>query len=148
MPNFAVKSSAFENNSPIPARFTCDGENLSPPLQISNSPAGVKSFTLIADDPDAPGGTWDHWIVFDISPETRVIREGQEPAGVSGRNSWGREGYGGPCPPSGIHRYFFKLYALDEELDLEPLSLKEEVERAMKGHILEQAELVGLYERK
>lgn len=144
-----LNSSAFSYNGKIPAKHTCDGEDTSPPLAISGVPAGAKSLALSMHDPDAPVASgWTHWVVFNIPPDTRVIEEGKEPSGVSGKNSWGRAGYGGPCPPSGTHRYFFTLYALDALLSLPEGSGKKEVEQALKGHILEQAELVGLYQRK
>lgn len=145
--SLSIASGAFANNGSIPPLFTCDGADRSPRLEISGVPAGAKSLTLIMDDPDAPVGVWDHWVVFNISPETRVIEEGTEPKGVAGNNSWGRGGYGGPCPPSGMHRYFFKLYALDTLLSLSAGASKIEVERAMEGHILARTELVGLYQR-
>lgn len=141
-----LTSTAFTHNGAIPSEYTCDGADLSPPLSISDIPANSKSLALIMDDPDAPVGTWDHWVVFNIPP-TKQIAKGTEPQGVAGRNSWGRTGYGGPCPPSGTHRYFFKLYALDTELNLPKGSTKKELERAMQGHIVAQAELMGTYKR-
>jgi len=132
----------------IPPEFTCDGSDVSPPLEISDAPASTKSLALIVDDPDAPVGTWDHWIVFNIPPSTRQIGKGTEPQGTPGKNSWGRTGYGGPCPPSGTHRYFFKSYALDGNLNLQPGSTKKQIEAAMQGHIIAKAELVGLYKRR
>lgn len=143
-----LKSSVFENNKSVPEKFTCDGEDVSPPLSISGVNQEAKSLVLIMDDPDAPASTWDHWVVFNIPPETTEIKEGSEPEGTSGVNSWGKTGYGGPCPPDGEHRYFFKLYELDTELDLIEGSSKKEVEEVMKGHILSQTELIGLYNRK
>ena len=142
-----LTSSAFAHNGQIPSEFTCDGSDLSPPLSISDVPQNTKSFVLICDDPDAPVGTWDHWVVFNIPPSTKEIKKGTEPQGISGKNSWGRTGYGGPCPPSGTHRYFFKLQALDTMLSLPSGSGKKQIEAAMQGHILANAELVGLYKR-
>ncbi len=143
-----LTSSAFTHNGNIPSEFTCDGSDLSPPLSISDVPATAKSLVLISDDPDAPVGTWDHWVVFNIPAETRDIQKGREPQGTPGKNSWGRIGYGGPCPPSGTHRYFFKLYALDTMLNLPENSNKKQIESAMQNHILAKAELMGLYKRR
>ena len=142
-----LTSSAFQNNVQIPSEFTCDGDDLSPPLSINEVPSNAKSLVLINDDPDAPVGTWDHWVVFNIPPSTRQIAKGTEPDGTAGKNSWGRTGYGGPCPPSGTHRYLFKLYALDTTLNLPESSTKKELERAMQGHIIGQAQLMGTYKR-
>lgn len=144
-----LTSSAFSYSGKIPARHTCDGEDASPPFAISGVPAGTRSLALIMHDPDAPvEGGWTHWVVFNIPTDTRVIEEGKEPSGVGGKNSWERTGYGGPCPPSGTHRYFFTLSALDTALSLPAGSGKREVEQEMQGHILAQAELVGLYARR
>ena len=143
-----LTSSAFAHNGQMPSEFTCDGSDLSPPLSISDIPQSAKSLVLICDDPDAPVGTWDHWAVFNIPASAKEIPKGTEPQGTSGKNSWGRTGYGGPCPPSGTHRYFFKLYALDATLNLPSGSTKKQIEAAMHGHILAKAELVGLYKRK
>ena len=143
-----LTSSAFTHNGQIPSEFTCDGSNISPPLTIMDAPSNSKSLALISDDPDAPVGTWDHWIVFDIPPSTKEIPKGTEPKGMAGKNSWGRTGYGGPCPPSGTHRYFFKLYALDSMLNLPEGSGKKQVEAAMQNHIIAKAELIGLYKKK
>ncbi len=140
-----VTSSAFENNGKIPSRYTCDGENISPPLNIEGIPEGTESLVLIVDDPDAPRGNWDHWIVWNIQPK-RDIEEGSVP-GVEGMNDFRKNSYGGPCPPSGTHRYFFKVYALDTHLDLTKDSTKSIVEKAMQNHILAKGELVGLYSR-
>ncbi|MBI2650394.1 YbhB/YbcL family Raf kinase inhibitor-like protein [Candidatus Woesearchaeota archaeon] len=143
-----LTSAAFANNGAIPSEYTCDGNDLSPPLSISDVPSNAKSLALISDDPDAPVGTWDHWVVFNIPPTTKEIPKGTEPKGTAGKNSWGRTGYGGPCPPSGTHRYFFKLYALDTILNLQEGSAKKDIESAMQGHIIAQTQLVGLYKRK
>ena len=143
-----LSSPVFENNQSIPAKYTCDGEDINPPLQISEVPEGTKSLVLFVDDPDAPMGTWDHWIVWNINPSVSFIEENSVPeGGVQGMNDFGKQPYGGPCPPSGTHRYFFKFYALDNELELDSSSKKEALERAMEGHILDKAELIGLYKR-
>jgi len=142
-----LTSSAFQNNGAIPTEYTCDGADLSPPLTINDIPKNAKSLALISDDPDAPVGTWDHWVVFNIPPSTLQIPKGTEPQGVAGKNSWGKTGYGGPCPPSGTHRYFFKLYALDTTLSLPQGANKKQIEAAMQGHIIEKAELMGSYKR-
>jgi Raf kinase inhibitor-like YbhB/YbcL family protein len=142
-----LTSSAFEHNGAIPQRYSCDGEDISPPLAISGMPEGTQGFALIVDDPDAPVGTWDHWIEFNI-PETTVnVPEDVGLLGTQGANSWGRTGYGGPCPPSGAHRYLFKHYALDAKLNVEAGASKLVVEGAMAGHVLAHAELIGLYSR-
>jgi len=146
--NMKLTSPAFGHNSKIPHEYTCDGDDISPELNIEDVPSNAKSLVLINDDPDAPVGTWDHWIVFNVKPDIKKINENEEPIGVAGKNSWGRTGYGGPCPPSGTHRYFFKIYALDTELNLQEGSTKQEIEKAMGGHIIEKAELIGLYERE
>ena len=143
-----LASSAFQNNGTIPSEYTCDGNDLSPELSISDVPSSAKSLALVMDDPDAPVGTWDHWIVFNIPPSTKEIPKGKEPQGTAGKNSWGRTGYGGPCPPSGTHRYFFKLYALDAMRNLPQGTTKKELEMAMQGHIIAQAQLMGTYKRK
>lgn len=140
-----LKSPEFKNNEYIPRRFTCSGENVNPALIIENTPADTKSLALIFDDPDAPMGTWVHWVVFNISVVSS-IKENSVP-GKQGMNDFSRLDYGGPCPPSGIHRYFFKLYALDTELDLEEGITKIELEKTMVGHILAKAELMGLFKK-
>lgn len=144
-----ITSSAFANNESIPRTFTCQGDDVNPPLEITSIPAGTQSLVLIMDDPDAPGRTWDHWIVFNIpAPDGAVlnIRADSVP-GTQGWNSFARIEYGGPCPPSGTHRYFFKVYALDCRLSLMEGARKQQVERAMLGHILAQAEFIGLYKK-
>jgi hypothetical protein len=128
-------------------KYTCDGQDISPPLEWSGTPEGTQSLVLISDDPDAPVGTWVHWVLFDLPADTNSLPEGAQDLGTDGNNSWRRPGYGGPCPPSGTHRYFFKLYALDTALNLEAGASKEQVEKAMQGHILAQGELMGKYER-
>lgn len=143
-----IESPAFQHNQPLPAKFTCDGQNINPPLVFSEVPVETKSLVLIMDDPDAPMGTWVHWTVWNISPQIKEIAENSLPPGaVEGITSFGKPGYGGPCPPSGTHRYFFKLYALDTTLTLEPSTDKQTLEKALEGHLLAQAELIGLYSR-
>ncbi len=143
-----ITSPSFKDGEMIPRKYTCQGDDVNPQLDISGIPENTKSLVLIMDDPDAPMGTWDHWIVWNISPDTKTIAENSVPAGaVQGKNSWGRNDYGGPCPPSGTHRYFFKLYALDTTLDIPEKSKKKDVEKAMQGHILEQAQLMGKYKK-
>jgi hypothetical protein len=136
-------SPAFENADLIPGKYTCNGENVSPPLTIEDIPASARSLALIVDDPDAPGGTFVHWVVYNIPPKER-IDEGSVP-GSQGMNSFKKSAYGGPCPPSGTHRYFFKLYALDDRLNIGEGKTKKEVVEAMEGHIVGSAELVGRY---
>jgi len=149
MGELKISSPAFAHNGSIPAKYTCDGADVSPPLVIGDIPAAAKSLALIIDDPDAPVGNWVHWVVWNIDPGAREIGEGKAPLrGIEGKNDWGRNGYGGPCPPSGTHRYFFKLYALDTTLNLGPTTTKKDLERAMDGHILARGQLIGLYKRR
>lgn len=145
-----ITSPAFKNNGKIPSRFTCDADNINPELIFSNVPADAKSLTLITHDPDAPmHGGWTHWIVINMDPRATGINENSQPAtGLEATNDFGKTSFGGPCPPSGSHRYFFYLYALDSSLALDQKATKDEVEKAMTGHILEKAELVGLYKRQ
>ena len=150
----ALTSPAFEDGGMIPSEFTCDGANASPPLEWSDVPQGTKSFALICDDPDAPLGTWVHWVLYGLPPDTtslpNAVPADEVVAGgaLQGKNDFKRIGYGGPCPPSGKpHRYFFKLYALDAELDLKPGVKKKDLEKAMKGHVLARGQLVGRYKR-
>lgn len=147
--DLAIKSPAFKNQEYIPKKYTGDGRDINPPLIFENVPKGTKSLVLIMDDPDAPMGTWDHWIVFNIPPEVREIKENEVPKGsVLGTNDFRKLEYGGPSPPPGKpHRYFFKLYALDTILNLRQGVRKKEVEKAMQGHVLAQTSLVGLYQR-
>ena len=142
-----LRSSAFEDGGNIPSLYTCDGQDVSPPLEIGDVPEGTVALALVMDDPDAPGGTFDHWLVWNIPAGTAEIAEGTEPEGVQGRTDFGRLGYGGPCPPSGTHRYMFKLYALGQELDLPQGARKSDLEAAMQGHILAEALLSGNYSR-
>jgi Raf kinase inhibitor-like YbhB/YbcL family protein len=149
-----LTSSAFTEGGPIPAKYTCDGKNVSPPLKWSGVPENAKALALIVDDPDAPSGTWVHWVLYGLPPTATELAEDTPqsqytPAGARhGLNDFRRLGYGGPCPPPGKpHRYFFKLYALDAALDLKPGLTKKDVERAMEKHILAQAQLMGTYKR-
>jgi Raf kinase inhibitor-like YbhB/YbcL family protein len=149
-----ISSSAFSAGETIPKKFTCDGPDASPALRWNEPPAKTQSFALIMDDPDAPVGTWVHWVLFDLPADTRELGEGvakQEQlanGARQGRNDFGKIGYGGPCPPPGKpHRYFFKLYALDAKLNLKAGVTKADVERAMMGHVLAQAEVMGKYGR-
>ena len=141
-----ITSPAFKNNSYMPSKYTCDGEDINPPLNIENIPVGTKSLALIVDDPDAPMKTWVHWVVYDIPPSTSIINENTIP-GTQGKNDSNPRNYGGPCPPSGTHRYYFKLYALDRVLGLGEGVDKKGIEKAMSGHIIADAELIGLYKR-
>jgi Raf kinase inhibitor-like YbhB/YbcL family protein len=144
-----ISSPAFENNSPIPDTYTCKGRNISPPLLIGNIPASAKSLALVLEDPDAPSGIFVHWVMWNITPGTREISENSSPRGVQqGLNDFRKHGYIGPCPPSGTHRYFFKIYALDTLLRLQSGAAKKDLEKAMKGHIIDQASLTGLFQRR
>jgi Raf kinase inhibitor-like YbhB/YbcL family protein len=151
---FAMKSSAFDHEGSIPKKYTCDGPDLSPALSWGDPPEGTVTLALVMDDPDAPGGTWVHWVLYDLPVSARELNEGvpdDKELGRGtrqGRNDFRRIGYGGPCPPPGApHRYLFKLYALDRTLSLEPGATKAQVERAMEGHVLARAELMGRYGR-
>ncbi|HDN50566.1 MAG TPA: YbhB/YbcL family Raf kinase inhibitor-like protein [Thermoplasmatales archaeon] len=151
---FRIESPAFHREEMIPKRYTCDGENISPPLQWQNVPEGTKSLALICDDPDAPLTTWTHWVVYHIPPDTCELPESVPHTEVlekeiyQGKNSWGRIGYGGPCPPGKKpHRYYFRLYALDAEPVLSPGVKKKQLLKAMEGHIVAVAELMGMYAR-
>ena len=152
-----IKSSAFRHNELIPKKYTCDGEDVNPPLQIDGVPPETESLVLIVDDPDAPAGTWVHWTVWNINPEITVIAENSSPAGaIEGLTDFGKSGYGGPCPPinpdpsvgAGTHRYFFKIYALNTMPNLTPDARKADIEKTMQGHIIAKAELIGLYKRQ
>jgi Raf kinase inhibitor-like YbhB/YbcL family protein len=154
MDAISISSGAFENGGIIPARYTCDGENVSPELSWSQPPAGTVSFALISDDPDAPGGTFVHWTIFNIPADKRELEEGMprseviSDGSIQGITSYNKAGYRGPCPPSGKpHRYSFKIYVLDTTLDLTGSATKREVEAAMEGHILAKGELLGMYGR-
>jgi len=148
MAEFALESSAFENAQAIPSRHSCEGEDVSPPLRWMNVPEGTRSLALVVDDPDAPGGVFTHWLGWGVDPAAGGLGEG-ESAPDEGRNDFGTTGYRGPCPPPGHgrHRYVFRLYALDAELELGAGAAKAELEQAIEGHVLTTAELVGTYER-
>lgn len=147
-----VKSSAFAHEGSIPARFTCDGDDTSPPLEWSGAPASAQSYALVVDDPDAPNGLFVHWVAWNISATKlaeSVAKQASLESGMrQGLNSWSKSGYGGPCPPSGTHRYFFKVYALDRTLDLAPKTDAKALEKAISGHVVAQGELMGRYTRK
>jgi Raf kinase inhibitor-like YbhB/YbcL family protein len=151
---FELKSTAFKAGEMIPSQYTCEGQDVSPPLTWTGAPKATRSFALINDDPDAPLMTWVHWVYYDIPasaialPEAISPAEKPAPGGTHGKNSFRKLGYGGPCPPWGTHRYFFKLYALDTMLNLSPGASKKDVLKAMEGHILGQAELMGTYKKK
>lgn len=148
-----LTSSAFKEGENIPAQYTCDGKNISPPLQWSNIPDSTKSMALIAEDPDAPGGTWIHWVLYDIPQNVTQLPEHTETGNklkdgaINGTNSFRNLGYGGPCPPSGTHHYFFYIYALDTVLNLKPGATKPQLMKAMKGHIIAEGKLMGKYAR-
>ncbi len=140
----AISSPAFAAGANIPERFTCKGANSSPPLKFSGVPTSAKSLALIVDDPDAPGGLFTHWLLWKIAPATIMIGEKTVPSGtVQGTNDFGKPGYGGPCPPSGTHRYFFRLFALDRPLDLAPNAKRADFDKALAGHVLARAELMA-----
>lgn len=141
-----LTSTAFEPEGDIPVEYTCEGLDISPPMTIEELPPDTVSLALVMDDPDAPAGTWDHWVEYDIEPVTE-IPEDVEGLGTPGVNSWETPGYRGPCPPSGIHRYFFTVYALDADLGLEPGADKATVKAAIHGHVLAEASLLGFYSR-
>jgi Raf kinase inhibitor-like YbhB/YbcL family protein len=149
-----VASPAFKEGKMIPSKYTCDGEDISPRLILESVPDGTKSIALINDDPDAPMGTWVHWVLYNLPGDTKDLPENITaiptlPNGArNGTNSWGRLGYGGPCPPSGTHRYYFKFYALDIMLDLDSGATKEQVLKALENHILAEGQLMGTYQRQ
>jgi len=153
MEKIVVSSEAFKDGETIPPEYTCDGKNVSPALLWEGIPAGAKSIALIMDDPDAPGGMFVHWVLYNIPASARKLPEGMaknETLGDGSRQGmtdFGRVGYGGPCPPKGTHRYYFKVYALDTMLNMQPGASKKQLENAMKGHILAQGELMGRYGR-
>lgn len=141
-------TSVFSNNENIPSKYTCDGEDAAPELIISEVPIEAKSLILIVDDPDAPMGTWVHWILYNLPPNIQKIEANNLPEGTKqGITDFGKIGWGGPCPPSGTHRYFFKLYAVDKDFDLTEGATKSQLEKEMNGHIIEKTELIGLYKR-
>jgi Raf kinase inhibitor-like YbhB/YbcL family protein len=149
-----ITSSAFEEGGLIPPKYTCDGSDISPPLQWDAIPEGTKSIALISDDPDAPMGTWVHWVLYNLPPDKKELNENIPPdenlpnGAKQGITDFRRVGYGGPCPPSGTHRYFFKIYALDATLDLPPRAGKSDLVSAMEGHILAEGQLMGKYKRQ
>jgi Raf kinase inhibitor-like YbhB/YbcL family protein len=149
-----IKSQAFENEGMIPAKYTCDSEDISPPLKWDKVPEGTRSIALISDDPDAPMGTWVHWVLFNLPADARELKENIPPdktlpnGAKQGTSDFGRIGYGGPCPPGGTHRYYFKIYALDTELNVQPGIRKRDLLKAMEGHILGQGQLMGKYKRR
>ncbi len=148
---FFLQSRAFEKGATIPVQFTCDGRDISPPLSWTAPPAGTKSLALVCDDPDAPMGTWVHWVYYNLPPDTRKLKKGiatdprPAPGGTQGVNDFHKAGYGGPCPPGGVHRYFFTLYALDTAPKLSPGFTKKELLNAIDGHIIEKVQLMGRY---
>lgn len=148
-----ITSSAFRNNGYIPAKYTCDGENINPPLEFSEVPSKAMTLVLIVDDPDVPktlraDGMWYHWLIWNMPPETKGIDENSVPSGIVGQNTRGNKAYGGPCPPDREHRYFFKLYALDRAVGLPAEAGIEELRKSMYDHVIAKAELIGLYERQ
>jgi hypothetical protein len=155
MKELKITSNAFKNNGLIPAKYTCDGNNMNPPLNIEGAPKEAATLVLIMDDPDIPQfvkekfgiEVWDHWVVFNIPTNVTRISEGCNPPGILGKNTRNENVYTGPCPPDREHRYFFKVYALDTKLDIDKNSTKQDVERAMKDHIIAKGELIGLYKR-
>jgi Raf kinase inhibitor-like YbhB/YbcL family protein len=146
MKELTIKSPAFQPNGSIPKKYTCDDQDINPAITIKGTPKETKSLALVVDDPDAPSGTFDHWVVWNIPPSTTEIDENSVP-GTEGLNSARKQCFMGPCPPSGTHRYFFKVYALNTELTLGAKSAKKDLEKAMQGHILAKGELIGLYQR-
>jgi hypothetical protein len=149
-----IISSAFKAGESIPSKYTCDSVDISPPLTWSNVPYGTKSFALICDDPDAPSGTYVHWVMFNLPPDTRELpedlpkKEILENGSKQGKNDFGKIGYGGPCPPGGTHRYYFRIYALDTELNIKPGITKKDLLKVMDTHVLEEGQLMGRYKRK
>lgn len=148
--NFTLESPAFKLNSMIPAEYSCNGKNISPPLNWQDPPSKTKSLTLIVDDPDAPAGVWTHWVVFNISPNLKHLEAGDSPpqGSAAGKNSWNKTNYQGPCPSIGVHRYLFRLYALDKILDLGEGASTNTIMDAMTGHVVGMSELVGLYQNE
>lgn len=148
-----LTSTAFKEGQPIPRQYTCDGVNISPPLEWTGVPTAAKTIALIADDPDAPAGTWVHWVLYNVPRENIGFvenvpaSENLKAGGFQGKNDFGKIGYGGPCPPSATHRYFFKIYAIDGELPLKAGATKADVEKAMQGHVVAQGQLMGTYSR-
>jgi Raf kinase inhibitor-like YbhB/YbcL family protein len=148
LPAMKIESTAFKKGEAIPSRYSCQGKDMNPELHFSDVSTAAKSLALIVDDPDAPGGTWVHWVIFNIPGDVKQIPENAVPShSVQGKNSWGKNAWGGPCPPSGTHRYFFKVYALDQMLSLSPSSDAKQLEEAMKDHLLAEGELMGTYKK-
>ncbi len=147
MSGLTLTSPVFVHNKNIPYKYTYTGEDINPPLEIDNIPDNTSSLVLIIDDPDAPVGTWDHWILYNILPTDRIEEDSVPSGATQGENSWGNKEYGGPCPPSGTHRYVFTLYALDTMLVIGSCADKNKIISAMDGHIIEKAELIGLYSK-
>ena len=151
--NMKLTSSAFAEGQAIPRQYTCAGINISPPLEWTGIPKSAKTIAIIADDPDAPAGTWVHWVIYNLPADTLGMIENLPPTeeikggGLQGKNDFEKIGYGGPCPPSGTHRYLFKIFALDSELPLKSGATKADVEKAMSGHVLAQAQLMGTYQK-
>ena len=145
--NMNLSSPAFKNGGAIPIEYTCDGADVSPILSFSDVPENAKSLALILDDPDAPMGTWVHWLVWNVPPNVTGFSKGENITFPQGKNDFGKLDYGGPCPPSGAHRYFFKLYALDTMLDLNKGSTRRQLESAMSEHVIEEVQLMGTYTR-
>lgn len=148
-----MSSPAFEHGHPIPSRYSCEGDDISPPLEWSGIPEGTKSLALIVDDPDAPKRAWTHWLLYDMPPDVTSLAEGLggddlPPGAREGLNDWKRVGWGGPCPPTGRHRYSFRLYALDESLGDLHRPMKAKLEKAIEGHVIAMAEMVGTYEKR
>lgn len=149
--NIAIITQEFKNGDLIPTEYTCDGLNSSPTVWWDHVPEQTRSLALICQDPDAPGGVWDHWIIFNIPPHVTELNKNVRPEdipAVYGTNSWGKSAYGGPCPPSGTHRYFFMLYALDKELSLTANATKKDILKAIEGHVIQRAQIMGTYQRK
>ena len=148
-----IRSSGFDDGAMIPQKYTCDDIDISPPLKWSKVPDGTKTFAIICDDPDAPMGTWVHWVIYNLPANINELSEDVPPLEIlpngakQGRNDFGKIGYGGPCPPGGTHRYYFKIYALSEELKVEAGITKSELLKAMEGHILSEGQLMGRYKR-
>jgi Raf kinase inhibitor-like YbhB/YbcL family protein len=147
-PQMKISSSAFSEGAAIPPKFTCDGEDTSPPLKIEGVPPAARTLVLVVDDPDAPTGLFTHWMVWNIDPKTSSVGAGSAPAGTQGKNDFGKTAYGGPCPPSGTHRYYFKIFALDQQLNLSAGAGRKQLDAAMKGHVIGQGQLMGRYTKK
>ncbi len=148
IPLMKIRSTVFEDGGAIPSRYTCDAENINPTLEIGDIPKEAESLALIMEDPDAPVGTWIHWLKWNLPPDLSFIDESSDPGGISGRGSAGNLSYIGPCPPDGVHRYFFRIFALDTVLDLAGGSSKIDLMNAMSGHILAEGELMGTYQKQ